>query len=276
MLGRHDASFDDVANLALHSRVVINTLDARGLSVPGQDGVWDNDRFQRQGYGHFEVEQPILEDLADATGGLFIKNNNDFAGALREMSEPPESYYLLSYAPRDLAANGKYHLLKVSLARRSLDTVQARRGFYAPSKLETPEDAAQREIEDALFADDQQRDLPMKFEIHLFTNSTGAQNLVLRADVDPSQLAFDRSGSANHDNLAVALAVFDRDGNYVAGNERFDQMDLKDATLDQLKKTGFYMDVNVDLKPGDYVVRAVARDSNSKHIAAQSSSLTVP
>jgi VWFA-related protein len=276
MLGRHDASFDDVANLALHSRVVINTLDARGLSVPGQDGVWDNDRFQRQGYGHFEVEQPILEDLADATGGLFIKNNNDFAGALREMSEPPESYYLLSYAPRDLAANGKYHLLKVSLARRSLDTVQARRGFYAPSKLETPEDAAQREIEDALFADDQQRDLPMKFEIHLFTNSTGAQNLVLRADVDPSQLAFDRSGSANHDNLAVALAVFDRDGNYVAGNERFDQMDLKDATLDQLKKTGFYMDVNVDLKPGDYVVRAVARESNSKHIAAQSSSLTVP
>jgi len=116
----------------------------------------------------------------------------------------------------------------------------------------------------------------MKFEIHLFTNSTGAQNLVLRADVDPSKLAFDRSGSANHDNLAVALAVFDRDGNYVAGNERFDQMDLKDATLDQLKKTGFYMDVNVDLKPGDYVVRAVARDSNSKHIAAQSSSLTVP
>jgi VWFA-related protein len=272
--GGRQKQFAEIISLANHYNVVINTLDSKGLYMDAAK--YDPDRFERFGYGHFQMEQPVLEDLADGTGGRFVKNNNDFTGVMREMGEAPEAYYLLSYAPHDLPADGKYHVLKVSLAGHSLDSVQARKGFYAPDEQETPEQAAKREIDDAIFSDDEQNDLPVKFETQLTTDASGAQKLAVKADIDVSRLNFQIANGANHENLVLNAALFDNDGNYIQGVWKSDQMDLKDATLAELKKTGFYLELDLDVKPGDYVVRMVARDSNEGHISAQSSNVTVP
>jgi VWFA-related protein len=282
----HERDFAEIIDLALHFKVVINTLDAKGINecmyrlpsgiCEGADGKWNPDRLQQFGFGHFEVEQPVLQDLADGTGGLFVKNNNDFEGALREMSEAPEAYYLLGFAPQNLIADGKYHTLKVSLARRSLNTVQARRGFYAPSHLETAEEAAKREIEDALYSQEEQHDLPVKLETVLVQDASGAEKLNVKADVDPSRLNFQKAAGLNHEDITVAAALFDQNGNYVAGTEKVDQMNLDDTTLTRLDKSGFYMELDFDVKPGDYVVRLVARDSNDGHISAENAAITVP
>jgi VWFA-related protein len=260
--------FAQIISLANHYGVVINTLDSLG--------VYRGDPLARFGFGHSEAEQPILEDLADGTGGRFVKFNNDFAGVMSEMSEAPEAYYLLSYAPHNLPADGKYHVLKVSLARHSLDSVQARKGFYAPDQQETPEQAARREIDDALFSDDEQHDFSIKFETSVAQDAAGARKLSVKADVDPAQLQLNRANGVNQDNLTVAVALFDNDGNYLQGTWKSDQMDLKDATLAELNKTGFDLEIDFDVKPGDYVVRMVARDSNAQHISAENASVTVP
>lgn len=286
----HQKDFAEIVNLALRYSVVINTLDAKGIyevgftdlhappgTVAGGEGKWDPDRFQQFGFSHFLSEQPILEDLADATGGRFVKNNNDFAGVLREFGEAPEVYYLLSYTPQNLAADGKYHALKVSLARRSFDSVQARKGFYAPSGTETPEQASTREMEDALFSDEQQHDLAVKMETSLAVAADGSNGRKLNvvADLDVANMRFVKQDGANEEEVVLDAAVFDKDGNYVTGTKKTVSMKYDDNALAQLEKTGAKVNFDFDVKPGEYTVRMVARDSNDGHIAAESAAVSV-
>jgi VWFA-related protein len=279
--GGHEQTFADVTNLAIRSNVVVNTLDAKGVFGGGPKDrndlpvdKWDPDRFTKFGFGH-DTEYAVLSDLAESTGGVFISGNNDFAGAMREMSTAPEVYYLLTYSPGNLAADGKFHVLKVDLTRRSRNTVQARRGFYAPSKTESPEAASKREIADALFSRDEQHDLPIKLETAVTRDASGARKLAVKADVDVAHLDFRKNAGANAEDVTVAAALFDRDGNYVAGTQKDDQMNLSDATLEQLNKSGFYLELDFDVEPGDYEVRLVARDTNDGHIAAENAAVSV-
>jgi hypothetical protein len=103
-----------------------------------------------------------------------------------------------------------------------------------------------------------------------------AQELAVKADVDPARLRFQKTAGLNHEDLTVAAALFDPNGNYVAGTQKDDQMNLDDDALARLDKTGFYLELDFDVKPGDYVVRMVARDSNDQHVNTQSSSVHVP
>jgi hypothetical protein len=271
--GTHAEEFAEITNLAIRDNVVINSLDAKGIYIG--DGKWDPDRFMRQGYGH-NMEYAVLQDLAEGTGGLFIHFNNDFADSLREMSEPPEAYYLLGYVPQDMPPDGKFHALKVRLTYGAHGNVQARRGFFAPSKLETPEEAAKREMQDAIFSDEEEHDLPVTIESHVMKDQSGAEKISVKAHFDPSRLHFKKVGAKSSEELTVSATLFDENGNYVTGMQKAAQMGLDDATLAQLEKTGFYVQVDLDAKPGDYVLRMVARDSNDGDISSQDANISVP
>ena len=271
--GSHAAKFEEITNLAIRDNVVINSLDAKG--VYSGDGKWDPDRFRLEGFGH-DMEYAVLQDLAEGTGGLFIHFNNDFAGSLREMSEPPEAYYVLGYLPQNLQPDGKFHVLKVSLTADAHGNLQARRGFFAPSKLETPEEAAKREMQDAVFSDDEERDLPVTLESHVLRDKSGADKIAVKARFDPSRLHFEKIDTKNNEELTVSATLFDENGNYVTGMQKSAQMGLDDAMLAQLEKTGFYVEVDLDVRPGHYVLRTVARDSNDGHISAQDANISIP
>jgi VWFA-related protein len=64
------------------------------------------------------------------TGGLAIRNENDFDEALREMLDDSRSYYVLGYRPSDAAADGKYRSIAVK-AKRPGAEVRARKGYVA-------------------------------------------------------------------------------------------------------------------------------------------------
>jgi len=82
--------------------------------------------------------------------------------------------------------------------------------------------------------------------------------------------------AANDENLTVAAALFDSDGNYVTGTQKTAQMQLDDATLGQVERTGFYVEIDLNAKPGSYVLRTVARDSNDGHISAENTNINIP
>src|SRR5215469_2682226 len=120
---------------AIRSGVIINTLDARGLVAPHDGRPWNPMQEAAQ--------SDILRDLASSTGGKFINNTNDLAGAFAKLAEAPEVTYLFGFSPENLTLDGKFHSLKVKVKEeRGLD-VQARLGYYAPDHLApTGENAA--------------------------------------------------------------------------------------------------------------------------------------
>jgi hypothetical protein len=87
---------------------------------------------------------------------------------------------------------------------------------------------------------------------------------------------FRKEAGHNMDDVTLMVALFDADGNYLAGQKKTLKMHLSDATLRNLQNTGATMTAELKVKPGTYLVRAVLGESESQQIGASSQTVEVP
>ena len=274
-----------IIDRANHAGVVINTLDARGLYTP--DVLPDvsrrnTDTIQTAGFKtmyrteeQFENEF-VLTDFANGTGGTFFHNSNDLAGGFKRLGATPEISYILGFSPQNQKMDGKYHTIKVALVNKQKYTIQARRGYYAPRKVDDPNQQAKQEIAEAVFSQEEIRDLALDLQTQYFkTGDAGAQVSVV-SRIDVKGMPFRKADGRNWDNLTVATVIFDENGNYVTGGEKLLEMRLLDTTYARLSQTGLTMKSSFQLKPGKYMIRQVIRDSEGAQMAARNGALVIP
>ena len=280
-----EQEFSELIDRAIRENVFINTLDARGLYTPDLGDISKEVQDPNPvtaGYRtrlHLEgqaTQVVVLMDLAAETGGLSFHDNNDLAAGLREIVAAPEVYYLLAFVPQNLKYDGHFHSVNVKLAEKNKYTIQARKGFYAPKHGETPEETAARDIQDALFSQEEQHGLPVGLQTQYYKTDASDAKLAVLAHVDLAHMRFDKAGDRNDNDLTIVAAVFDRNGNFITGTQKVIQMKLRDETLARLSQTGVTVRTNFDVKPGDYVVRLVVRDSNAAQLGAESGSVEIP
>jgi len=141
---QHDQE-SSVIDLAIRSGVVINGLDVQGLVAP----VTFDAENPGAGPGKEKLntmaktaQAGVLEELTSGTGGKLVQNANDLFAGLQKLGAAPEVFYLLGFSPQNLKLDGKFHSLKVEvktpagLSPAEL-SVDARRGYYAPTHLAT-------------------------------------------------------------------------------------------------------------------------------------------
>jgi len=282
-----EVEFMDIVDRALRSDIVINAIDARGLYtvVPG-----GNDISQQpigspltEGFkGLYQTQEAsqdafILADLASSTGGVFFHNSNDLLEGFRKASGTPEFYYTLGFSPQKMKADGSFHTLKVKVTspERKL-TVDARRGYFAPKKMADASEQAKREIEEELFSREEVHDLPVNLHTQFFKSSDTDAKLSVLAHVDVRRLAFHRNEGRNRNDLTIVAGLFDRNGNYIMGNEKVVEMRLRDETLEKKLNSGITVKSSFDVKPGSYMVRLVVRDAEKQLMSAESGAVQIP
>jgi VWFA-related protein len=276
--------FSEVIDQAVRFAVFVSTLDARGLYTPDLGDISqptnDPDPLAAGIHRSWSLDTQtgqtdLLLSLANDTGGHAFLNNNDLEGGLKQVASAPEAYYYLAFAPHNLKFDGKFHSLKVTLRTQEKFTVEARRGYYAPRRS-TPTDTAKQDIEDAVFSQEEQHGLPVSLETQFYkTDATDAKLSVL-ARVDLAHIRFEKANGRNQNDLTVVAAVFDRNGNFIAGTQRIVAMKLRDDTLERLSRTGVTVRTSFDVKPGDYVVRLVVRDSKAAQLSAENGIVQIP
>lgn len=280
-----EVEFSELIDRAIRANVFVNTLDARGVYTPdlGDISQPTNDPDPvTMGYRtrlHVEGQSSqveVLMDLASETGGLSFHDNNDLGAGLREIVSAPEAYYLLAFVPQNLKYDGHFHSIRVQLAEKNKYTIQARKGFYAPKHGDTPQEVAARDIQDALFSQEEQHGLPVALQTQFYKTDASDAKLAVLAHVDLAHIRFDKANGRNDNDLTVVAALFDRNGNFVTGTQKVVEMKLRDETLARLSQTGVTVRTNFDVKPGDYVVRLVVRDSNAALLAAESGAVEIP
>jgi VWFA-related protein len=116
---------------ALHTDIMISALDARGLYII--DSVSSRTRgvvdYQREAAS---AASELMTAMADATGGTFFRNNNDFNRGFDRVSETPEPSYLLAFSTTEQELDGRFHTLSVTVnGKNEKLAVQARKGYYA-------------------------------------------------------------------------------------------------------------------------------------------------
>jgi len=281
-----EVEFSEIIDRAIRSSVFINTLDARGLYVPdlgGDISEATNDptpvasgyrtSLRLEGQGR---QTEVLMSLATDTGGYSFHGNNDLGEGLRQVAAAPETYYYIAFVPQNLKYDGKLHSLKVTLRSKEKYTVQARRGYYAPLHGDNPVDAAKQDIEDAIFSQEEQHGLPVALQTQYYKTDAADAKLSVLAHVDLAHIRFVKSAGRNQNELTVVAALFDRNGNFITGTQRVVQMKLRDETLEKLSHSGVTVRTSFDVKPGDYVVRLVVRDSTAAPVSAENGVVEIP
>jgi hypothetical protein len=217
----------------------------------------------------------LLAVLANGTGGMFFRNNNDFNEGFRRLSDTPEYSYVLGFTPQDLKPDGSFHALKVKLNNPQKLTLQARRGYYAPRKFADATEQAKQEIEDEMFSQEELHNLPVTLHTQFFKASDQEAKLSVLAHVDVRQLHFRKVDGRNQDVLTCVSALFNRNGNFVDGMQKVVTMHLKDDTLDHKMASGITLKTNFDVKPGSYLVRLVVRDSEGQLMSAENGTVEI-
>jgi hypothetical protein len=175
-----------------------------------------------------------------------------------------------------LKLDGSFHSLKVTLKSPGKLTLQARRGYYAPTHAVDAAEQAKQEIEDAIFSQEEMHDLPVELHTQFFKSSDADAKLTVLAHVDVRRLHFQKAEGRNRNDLTVVSALFDRNGNYVQGNKQILEMRLRDTTLQNKLGSGITLKASFDVKPGSYLVRLVVRDAQGQMMSAENGAVEIP
>ena len=285
LIPNREYDLSEVIDSAARSNIMISTLDARGLYTvdalpdvsakptgdPTLSGFHTSYRFQQE-----SRQSDVLWSVANGTGGQGFANSNDLAEGFRRLVATPETSYLIGFVPQNLKYDGHFHSLKVALTSKEKYTVQARSGFYAPKRLETPADAVKQEIEEAVLSQEEQHGLPIQLHTQYYKVDATDAKLAILAHVDIGRIRFDKLDGRNKNDLTIVAALFDRNGNFVTATEKVLEMRLRDTTLERLSHTGVTVKTSFDVKPGAYLVRLVVRDSQAAQLSAENGVVEIP
>jgi len=274
-----------VIDRAARANIVIDTIDARGLYTPDVMG-----NIADPPGGSYRVQGPkalyrteaqsaqsyVLGDLAAGTGGTYFHNRNDLDEGFRQAVAAPPVSYVLGFSPQNLKLNGSYHTLKVTMAAKQKYNVQARKGYFAPSKAQDPAETAKQEIQEAIFSQDEIHDLPVELQTQFFKTDQSQVKLSVIAHLDLKSVKFRKADGRNNDDVTLATAIFDENGNFITGGEKIIEMRLMDGTLERLGQRGINVKSSFDVKPGSYLVRLVVRDAEGEQMAARNGAVVIP
>ena len=175
-----------------------------------------------------------------------------------------------------MKVDGHFHTLKVTLTGKQKYNLQARNGYYAPRTIADPGEAAKREIQEAIFSQEEMHDVPVDLQTQFFKKDAATARLSVLSHFDLKGIHFHKVEGRNHDNLTIATAIFDENGNFVTGGEKTVQMKLLDTTYNRLSRSGLTLKSSYDVKPGNYLVRLVVRDGEGSQMAARNGAVVIP
>jgi VWFA-related protein len=289
---------DRLIGRALRAQVAISSLDPKGLALLMREADVTRAYAPLSGqlvgaqraldWGREAAANDVLAEVAQGTGGEFFHNNNDLKTGFGGLLGSPV-YYILAFAPTNLKPDGRFHVLKVTLAEteRGL-SIQARRGYFAPkNEAEAEADAkeekafdaevqAREQIRQAMLSDSKVRQLPVALQGKVSGVMGQRLELSLFSHLDARPLHFHKEGVHNLNTVTFVFAVFDQKQNLVDSQQRRARVSVLDSQLPALFEAGVEEDVTFQLEPGGYRIREVVTDSEDHQITAVSYNVKIP
>jgi hypothetical protein len=260
--GGMDREKSAIVNAAVRAHIVLNALNTEGLSASLARNL-----ILRQ-----TVLEEMMAGVSIATGGRFIKNNNDLKGALETLSKPPEVSYTLGFVPAR-EPDGNYHALQIRLKNGHGYEVNARQG-YLSEKVKPAAETAQRRIDDAVLSTQDISEIPATLQVTLPDAKTQGR-IAVKVTVDARQLRFLKTSGRNMQELTFVMVLENAAGEYVAGRQAVMDLALTARKLASMQATGIKAMMTFAAAPGKYSIRAVVREAGQNRIAASSTKFEI-
>lgn len=289
---RTNDALRELADKATRASVVVNTMSAKGVSVPGflsaQDEVLPGisggvDQTIGAKADRIEEERALnagLAYLAYTTGGKYVSNQNYLDKEIREILDTEKGYYLLGYQPDDETFKGKdFHRIEVRLKRPALK-VSSRKGFYGRAdvksavKGKTAESPLYQAISSPL------RENGMDIRLTTLVGSDLKAGNFIRAmfHVKGQDLTFtDEANGVKRVVLDVVAVALDEKGKVVEEFNRSYPIRIPAQGVETVMQNGLDYSTDIPIqKPGFYSFRLAVRDNTSKRLGSAGDFVEIP
>ncbi len=295
------AQFRSVISNANRANVSIYTVDAAGLRALSSDA--DTGRAMtalgqrrvavagspRDGDGPMTRDLERNEDLlrlnpesglgqlADETGGVFIRGTNNPGPRLRQVDEDLHAYYLLTYSPQNQDYDGRFRQISLKVNRPGAE-VQARKGYYA---LNVPFDTPVLDYEAPALALLSGNSQPNAFNSRVAAYSfpepakPGLVPVMVEVPADSVNFSTSKDKKSYGTNFSIVVLVKDEQQRAV---RKLSNQYLLAGPLDKLAaakegKILFYRET--ELPPGRYTIASVVHDAATGRASVNTASLVV-
>jgi VWFA-related protein len=281
-----------LSDAASRASVVIHAIDPRGVQDYNVTAADNTTRMSARRVSRVpaqRAEEVVRTEegmfvLAEQTGGLFLHDTNDLAGALRKAAEDSDGYYLIGYHPdADTFENGngqpKFHKIEVRVKGGGLH-VRSRDGFFGEpgGGIQPLAHTREAEIVHALQSPYADGSIHPRLTA-VFSNLRQSGSFInALLYFNPKELKWSSETDGDHKaSIDIAAAAFDENGLALAPIDTTFTLRLTSQKYDEALKKGMVYGIHVPVaKPGPYVVRAAVRDAATEGSGSADQYIEVP
>ncbi len=283
----NQAQLHATINAAARAGVSFWPIDARGLVAeaplgdatkgsPGNIGMYSG-AAALANTTNFQQSQDTLYALAADTGGKALLDYNDLAKGITQAEHSVSSYYILGYYTSNIAQDGKFRRIKISVNGGISATLDYRQGYFASKQFSkfTVADK-ERQLEDALMLPDPITELTIAMEVDYFQLNRAEYFVPLVVKIPGRELALAKRGGAEHTLIDFIGEVKDEYGTTMTNVRDKVNVKVSDATAAELAKRPIEYDAGFTLLPGRYTIKFLARDAETGRIGTFQTNFVIP
>jgi len=183
-------------------------------------------KFDRMKHTGLEIEYQDLENVAQATGGFYVKNQNDLSHGLALADRDLREFYTLVYQPTDRHYDGSFHKIKVELLKRGYE-VRHRTGYWAiPPGQEMMMTPAAAQLLGAIASGSLRPAFAPQVSAALLLAPDGKLAAPVCVSVPGKSVHFEGNAKSYRAGVTLVLAAYGNQGRLVSAHQRFLNLDL--------------------------------------------------
>lgn len=247
------------------------TFASAGMVVAG-NSVFDLVRMENRA----NSLEDCLGEIAVATGGVTLRNSNEFFRGLSQALQDAHSYYELTYVPTNQTADGRFRRIEVRLAPRLKGYhVRARGGYYAVASTDSAAGSADAQMSQALYDSNLLDDLRIEIAPAYFAGPRGETLVHATLTLQPESVTLRNDQGQRVAEFRLLAAVFDETGAVVRDIRQDYRLSLDESNLGSFLQEGATLAMDFTLPPGTYQLKAVIREEPSGRMGSRRNSLEV-
>jgi VWFA-related protein len=267
------------------ARVSLATTAGERAEVDSVAAFRQLDALMNQRNAQFFESQSVLSFLAQQTGGLYLRNQNNLAAGIQQLMEDQKGYYLIGYRPAEATIDPstgrrRFHKISVKVKGSGL-RVRARSGFYGISYEDSRKKKGTRDeqLTSALISPFASGDVHLRLTTLFGDDPTTGAFMRSMLHVNATDLSFTKEADGSYKAVIDMIITVMGDNGGIVGQPLTNTQTINASgnTYERILRDGLVYILNVPVKqPGAYQLRVAVRDAKSEQVGAASHYIEVP
>ena len=207
------------------------------------------------------MNQQVLYQLADGTGGFVIFNTNDLLAGMQKIAKDQSQYYVLGYTPSN-SSEGSCHSLKVKVDRGGT-VVRSRSGYCTVKQQDSLAGSPTEKELESRVSGEMAGNVNATMQAPFFYTSINTARVNLVMDVPTSALKFEKVKGKQHSSLNVLGIAYKTDGSVAARFSDTVNLDFEDKKeLQEFQSHPFHYENQFEVASGEYTLKVVFSSGN--------------